>query len=79
MAREERLSSRRHREGGNLTMLARGYLMTEGLRGDGLGGFNVPGGSDGGCCGCGDGYAALITLKLLQHSNREGPYVRSGS
>ena len=41
MAREERLSPRRHREDGNLTMLARGYIMTEGLRGDGLGGFNV--------------------------------------
>jgi hypothetical protein len=41
MAREERLSPRRHREGGNLTMLARGYIMTKGLRGDRLGGFNV--------------------------------------
>jgi hypothetical protein len=57
MAREERLSPRRHREDGNLTMLARGYIMTEGLSGDWLGGFNVPGGSgsDGGGCGCGDG------------------------
>jgi hypothetical protein len=54
MAREERLSTRRHREDGNLTMLAGGYIMTEGLRGDGLGDFNGPGGGDGGG-GCGGG------------------------
>lgn len=54
MAREERLTMRRHREDGNLTMLAGGYIMTEGLRGDGLGHFDGPGGGDGGG-GCGGG------------------------
>ncbi|NKB20986.1 MAG: hypothetical protein GKS01_10845 [Alphaproteobacteria bacterium] len=56
MTREEKLATRRYQEDGNLTMLAGGYIMTEGLRGDGLGRHDGHGGGEGGGCGgCGGG------------------------